>query len=575
MPRKWTCGSGRPVDGCLRVALLFLRVFSVAFPVAGLLGQSQPQPVIHPSDSFEVALSSGQAHTYSLALESGDAALIVVRQIGVDVVVEVNNPKGEMMDSIDSPTGRYGDEIVELEATESGRYSIRVRPIDSNEPSGRYHLHFVSLLNSRQTAEMIQNATHWLAQNSVEIPDSGDIGESLSLRPLDLWLGETRVLGIGEATHGSREFGDLRLSLTERLIRRNGFRIVAVEGSESRFQTLAPYIRGDVPENTEITKRIETGWMGRRSQRNLIQWVRSWNLKHPQDQVRIIGIDAQDNQDSRETLGHFIEKAYGEDVLKRWKESAAELSAANEQIFVFGDSGVNSATRQLLLELNAMLEIDAPVQQARFGADFVAAKEAAKTLLEFADFNSNGDGAISHSRDWYMANRVLRGLQESGPASKAVYWAHNAHVVHPKGSTRTAGGVLRDVLGCRYAALAVTFGQGAFVAQIPNDLEDRLAVSILPPAPKVSVEALLSQLRPGGSLIAWNCRLEQSETPDWFHIPHRMHWVGGLYTPGKNSMEAFAPFALLSDFDGIVYLPSVTADEVPTDRPQVPARTRR
>jgi erythromycin esterase len=564
-----------PLRCILPTSLRFLLVFCIALFVPGSFGQTEPPPKIHQHDSFDASLESGQARTYSLILESGDSALIVVRQIGIDVVVEVNNPKGEMIDSIDSPTGRYGDEIVEIAAAESGEYSIRVRPFDANEPSGKYHLEFVFLHNARQTAETLQNATRWLARYSSEIPALGNVGESPNLTPLDPLLRETRVLGIGEATHGSREFGDFRLSVTKRLIERSGFRIVAIEASESRYETLAPYIRGDVRRNAEITKRIETGWIGRRSQRELIELVRSWNQNHSRDRVRIIGIDAQDNQDSRETLGRFIEKAYGDNVRKRWKEAAAELSAADQQTLVFGDSSVNPASRQFLLDLNAMLGVDAPVLQARFGADFAAAKEAAQTLLEFADFNSNGEVAtISHSRDWYMANRVLRSLQENGDASKAVYWAHNAHVVHPKGSTPAAGGLLRDVLGCGYAAIAVTFGQGAFVAQIPNDLEDRLAVSTLPQAPKVTVEALLSQLRPGASLVAWNCRLDQSETPEWFHISHRMHWVGALYTPGRNPAQAFTPYSLLSDFDGIAYLPNVTADEVPADRPLIPARKR-
>jgi hypothetical protein len=131
--------------------------------------------------------------------------------------------------------------------------------------------------------------------------------------------------------------------------------------------------------------------------------------------------------------------------------------------------------------------------------------------------------------------------------------------------------LLRDVLGCEYAAIALTFGQGAFVAQIPNDVEDRLAISTLPPAPRGTIESLFSG-RPEGALVTWQCQIDAS--PDWFRIPHRMHWVGGLYKPGTNPNKAFRQFTLLSDFDGIAYLPVVTADEIPTDRPRVPARKR-
>jgi erythromycin esterase len=559
----------------LRNRSAFICVLVIVFFVPGSYSQNKTDSTIRPNTSFEVALEPGQAHTYSVKLERGDTALIVIRQIGVDVVVEVNSPEGTMIDSIDSPTGRNGDEIAEVEAAESGNYSIRVRPYDSKEPAGRYHLHFASLHNSRQSAQAIESAKQWLHSNSSGISVWGTITTSLDLKTFDQLAERVHILGIGEATHGSREFGDLRLSLTQRLIERNGYRIVAIEASESRLLSLAPYIRGEGQRTREVTQLMETGWIGRRTQRELVEYVRAWNTKHPNDLIHIDGIDAQDNQGSRDVLGRFIELAYAANVLSRWKEAEKELVAADAQTLVFGDSGVNAATKQFLLEINSMLALDSAVLEARFGIQLAAAKEAASTLLEFADFNSNGEGTtINHSRDWYMANRVLRSLQLNGTSSKVVYWAHNSHVAHPARSTRTAGGLLRDILGCDYGAIGVTFGQGSFVAQIPNDQEDRLAVSMLPSATNGSIEAILAQLRPEASLITWQCPTDASKIPEWLRIPRRMHWVGGLYKPGTNPAEASRPFNLVTDFDGVVYLPRVTADEIPSDRPLIPARKR-
>jgi hypothetical protein len=53
-----------------------------------------------------------------------------------------------------------------------------------------------------------------------------------------------------------------------------------------------------------------------------------------------------------------------------------------------------------------------------------------------------------------------------------------------------------------------------------------------------------------------------------------MHWVGGLYTPGTFPGDAFRPYYALHDFDGIAYVGNVSADEVPTDMPKIPARKR-
>jgi hypothetical protein len=74
-------------------------------------------------------------------------------------------------------------------------------------------------------------------------------------------------------------------------------------------------------------------------------------------------------------------------------------------------------------------------------------------------------------------------------------------------------------------------------------------------------------------LVTWGCE-QAKQVPQWFNIPRKMHWVGGLYQPGTNAMEALRPFAVPDDFDGVVYLPKVTAEDVPVDRPLVPARKR-
>jgi erythromycin esterase len=550
-----------------------MAVLSCTAAVSVLSAGGQDRRPLTQGVSFEEAIAAGEAKTYSVALRSGDTVLLLLRQVGVDLVIDVMDPSGRVIDSVDSPTGRTGDEVVEIQATAAGTYLFRIRPYDDKEPGGRYVVSYVSRKNRAQSIRSTQNAIDWLGRRSLALEQTVALG--FPQEKLRAALKGARVVGLGEATHGSREFGDLRSSLTKILIEQSGFRIVAVEASESRLAALAPFINGEVGDGPEVRQRIERGWIGRRSFHQLIEWARQWNAKHPLDRLRIVGIDAQENEDARRVLGRFLERAYGERGAQRWKEADAELTAADEQAAVFGDSGVNAETKQFLLEVNAMLDVDASLLRARYGDGFETAREAARTLLEFADFNSNGEGAvISHSRDHYMAGRILRSLEEAGTGAKAVYWAHNSHVVHPKDSTRSAGGVLRDVLGCGYFAVAATFGQGAFVAQIPNDREDRLAISTLPAAPVGSIEDLFAKSGDRARLTIWGCEAQSTETPDWFAIPRKMHWVGGLYSPGTNPAAAFRPFTMVTDFDGIVYLPRVTAEDIPTDRPLIPRRKR-
>lgn len=566
--------------------LRFATAVTCFISAAGAPAAAQIARPLSPGSAFDSTLSPGETHRYAVRLSPGGSANITVRQNGVDLVIEVRAPDGSLLTTVDSPNGRNGDEPVEILAQQRGAYILVVRPFDSREPVGKYHLQVTALRNARATAQLLHSrklardsAVAWLRPQSSAIVATGMVPGEGALPPLDQIAGRVRVLGLGEATHGSREFGDFRFSATKRLIARDGYRIVAIEASESRLALLDRYIAGEGIPSAEVSRTIESGWIGRRTQRELVAWLREWNAAHPAaDRVRLVGVDPQDNTTARETLGGFLQRAYGAGVLALWTPIAREMAAADSQVLVFGNSDVAPAVRQGLMELVAMLELDAPILRHRLGSGALeAAAAAARQLAQMADFNSNSGGAITHWRDWYMAANLLRALDLAGPSSKAIFWAHNAHVSSPPGrpiERRTAGAYLRDALGCSYGSLGVTFGEGAFVAQIPNDSANRLAVSSLPLSPEESIDGVLAKLHPDGAIVSWKCPQDSTVAPGWLRPLRPMHWVGGLFAPGSPPSEAFRPYDLLRDFDGVVYLRRVSADELPLNRPLVPARRR-
>lgn len=562
-----------------RLVFSALTLFICVSFAPGYAGES-PVQLSRTSDIGQT-LEKGVVDDYSIALATGESALIIVKQEGVDVVIDVRTPSGTLLDSVDGPTGRQGDEVLEIFAKEKGDYHLRIRAIDDQEPVGKYRVTVKEMRSADSTSAILASrqrarneASKWLAARSAGLPAFDSVAQRKTLPVLDSLAEKAHVVGLGEATHGSREFGDIRLVLTERLIREHGYRVIATEGSATAMRVIAPYVNGGSEKTPEMDRVIESGWIGRSTRRQLIEWLRSWNRSHAKSQVTLIGVDAQDNGKSREILAAFLERAYSAQVVDQWKEVAKELAAADAQTPVFGDSGVNDKAGQFLNELLAKMALDAPILRARSGDEkYAEAWGAAKDLAEFSDFNSDKGGALGHSRDWYMAAEVLRAAEgQDGSKRKVVFWAHNAHVAV---RNQTTGAVLRTALGCNYAGVAITFGQGDFVAQIPNDLQDRLAVSNLPMAEGDTIESVLAEVQTGPLMASWHCGSARPEPPEWLGKSRPMHWVGGLYTPGTPVSAAFRSFDLLHDFDAIIYLPKVSADEIPLDRPLIPARQRK
>ena len=66
-----------------------------------------------------------------------------------------------------------------------------------------------------------------------------------------------RIVMLGEATHGSHEFYDLRAAITRRLITQHGFKAVVVEGDWPDALRADRFVRGHGDDDHAITARID------------------------------------------------------------------------------------------------------------------------------------------------------------------------------------------------------------------------------------------------------------------------------------------------------------------------------
>lgn len=551
--------------------------------LAGLLGLLPLTAAAQDSaapDRLEVSeggIGPGDVHAVPLQFRAGESADIVVLQQGIDLVVDLLGPDGRLIDSVDSPNGRQGDEPLTIDAAAAGTYTVRIRPISAEEPSGRFTFRVAAFRDRAATARLAaerrdarRQASEWLNRSGASLPPTGIVPADAALAPFDALAGEARIVGLGEATHGSRELNDLRLSLVKRLVERHGYRLVAIEGSASHWRELEPYVSGVAPVAATDTGGI---WIGRRAMAELLAWVRQWNLAHPRDRVLIVGVDPQDNRAARLRLDGFLERAYGPEFAASWAPAAAELAAADEQTIVFGNSDVSAPVRQLVHEIYARLSGDVALLAERFGeAEAQEALATARELMQFADFNSGV--ALARSRDWYMAVNVLTALRQAATPPKAIYWAHNSHVSAAATNWGPTGALLRQALGCAYRAVATTFGRGAFLAQVPGDAENRLLISTLGDAGEETIESVLAGTGSGARFAAWDCGERAAPPPPWLREPRPLRWIGGIYAPDTLPGATYRPYRLTEAFDAIAYFPAVTAEDAPSTRPRVPPRPR-
>ena len=105
----------------------------------------QAPETLQPGKTIEKPLTAAQTHSYTINLEKDQFIQLAVEQRGIDVVVRVFLPGGNLLREFDSPTGNEGTDYAEVITETPGTYRVEIAPTSESEPaaSGKYVLKIV------------------------------------------------------------------------------------------------------------------------------------------------------------------------------------------------------------------------------------------------------------------------------------------------------------------------------------------------------------------------------------------------------------------------------------------------
>src|SRR5205823_10349436 len=110
--------------------------------------------------------------------------------------------------------------------------------------------------------------------------------ERADVSPVRAGVGEAKVVLLGEATHGTAEFYRMRARITQALIERKGFRIVAVEADWPDAGRIDHYVRHREtrPAEWKAFARFPE-WMWRNTEvGEFVEWLRRHNASLPYEE---------------------------------------------------------------------------------------------------------------------------------------------------------------------------------------------------------------------------------------------------------------------------------------------------
>jgi CubicO group peptidase (beta-lactamase class C family) len=107
-------------------------------PIQVARAQDEP-PLLRQDHPVEREMTGQDIQALRVNLEAGQFLFATVEQQGIDVMLRVTRPDGEVVAEVDSPNGRWGPEPLVLYPEVSGEYRIELRPFDpEGADPGRY-----------------------------------------------------------------------------------------------------------------------------------------------------------------------------------------------------------------------------------------------------------------------------------------------------------------------------------------------------------------------------------------------------------------------------------------------------
>ncbi len=250
-------------------------------------------------------------------------------------------------------------------------------------------------------------------------------------------IGDSPVVLLGEASHGTSEFYRMRERITRELISRKGFTAIAVEADWPDAARVDAYVRHRQPSGPKFDtfSRFPT-WMWRNQEvRTFVDWLHDHNedLRDPDRQVSFHGLDLYSLYRSRDAVLSHLDSVdpdaaalarHRYSCLTPWENDPASYGRAvlTGRITSCEDAVVATLSDLLRRRLDYAAEMGDNFIDAAQNALIVANAERYYRIMYY------GSRESWNLRDLHMFETLQTVRSYRGPNTKVVVWEHNSHI---------------------------------------------------------------------------------------------------------------------------------------------------
>ncbi|NYD48744.1 erythromycin esterase [Actinomadura luteofluorescens] len=380
--------------------------------------------------------------------------------------------------------------------------------------------------NERAVVRALDRGAHPLLTTE---PDDG----TRDLRALGRMIGDTPVVGLGEATHGTHQFFSFKQRVFEYLVKEKGFTTFMLElnwGTGLRLNDYVLYGKGDPAAIMRQEFQQNYRLFANEDYLRLIRWMRHYNTGNPKRPLQFMGDDV-----------YFTNIVIFQEIFRYVRERGrADLIPKLKALYdgLIPTTDLNTWERRY--DAKPMRERERVQRQAWQALRIVESlrRGAPRKAAEWAEQQANVAFWIAKTH----AAEDFSGPRDEAMALNTVWWyrhmksktllsAHNAHVGYlgefPPHTFKRQGTWLRQILGPRYLAMGASFYKGTFTALDENTGYIR-RFTVGPPPP-INAEQVLNRVPFPKYYL--DMRTVDQPARSWLREEHQVRYITAVYSP--------------------------------------------
>ncbi len=288
------------------------------------------------------------------------------------------------------------------------------------------------------------------------------------LMPLKDILKDKKIVGMGEATHGTSEFFKMKHRFFEFLVEEMGYRVFAMECNGGAGQVINDYIlKGDSNMEDSLPALYRTEEV-----KNMIKWMKEYNddPSH-KEKIKFYGFDMQGIVDTLPKLSYYLGR------LDKELQTKVEEDTLNTIYRNDIKALTNEQLDSILLNINKVKKDMENSKEKYLNNNLQNEYELAiwnlNLVSQCAEYNRELNKSVNfmiqsvsamNIRDKYMAANVKWIQEHEGKLGndKVMLWAHNVHVSYMDDFYKYMGKNLKEVYEDEYYSIGFEFSRGSF-----------------------------------------------------------------------------------------------------------------